>query len=347
MRADLYSAIHVIVAFSGMWVFSGLWPSWCSAHRFQPALTALSLCSAPQRRAVTLALGAVPVRLFRAFGAWELRMTTVAQLDALRASAAVGDVDAVFTLWAIDIGDEVYDLIDDTERLRWMRCGALAGSVRARYLYALCLDDDRYGTPDPRASTRWFLAAARQGHMRAQYRAASALCDGVGCAPDHAHSVRWLRRGQAQGHGPCTVALAQLHRTGDGVESDPVKARRWFDELARAGCVDSMRALAVMLHDGEGGDRDRTLAYAWTIVDPSSADGFVGALDDGRNIALRDVDVVRAEWLSEVILTRMYALWNRDEEVTETVSRRAPSSAPIASSLDQSDAASCRSRAVR
>lgn len=156
-------------------------------------------------------------------------LSQTADVAALAARAAGGDLDAVYALGMTrELGlDGSSDPVEAAQLYaRAASKGHAAAQSRLGYLYQTGVGVTR----DPVRAFTLYSEAAAAGDVQGQFLLAVAFVNGVGTAADLPAARRWLARAAGAGHQQSQIMLALALQGGAGGPVNKLAARRWFQQ---------------------------------------------------------------------------------------------------------------------
>jgi TPR repeat protein len=155
-----------------------------------------------------------------------------AELGAVKAKAAQGDVFAQFSLGVAYAEGQGVEK-NSRMALEWYRKAANQGYVGALYNLGMMYGTGRDVERDYAQAVRWFRKAADQGLAAAQFNLGVMCQNGQGVGKDYADAARWYRKAADQGLAAAQFNLGLMYHKGQGVEKDYVEAYAYFNLAAK------------------------------------------------------------------------------------------------------------------
>ncbi len=198
------------------------------------------------------------------------------EIDALRAAAERGDVEAQFKLGR-HYGNPYWDWLDCEEALKWYRKAAMQGHVEAQYALGTAYASAWDGHKNITKSEHWWVRAANQGCYRAQKELAEGYRDNCyGLSRNLKKALKYAklaRINKDKYHSEekltalvesirfamdievhCAAAeggdveemfrLAKCYRTGCGIKRNAKAAAKWYRLAAERGHAEAQHDFA-------------------------------------------------------------------------------------------------------
>jgi TPR repeat protein len=166
-----------------------------------------------------------------------------AALDSFRASAKLGNVDAMNAL-AICYKDGFGVNKDRELALSWFNKAAAGGSPEAMHWLGKTYTKGDGVPMDEGKGFDWFLKSANAGFRDAMNSVGVCYEEGSGTAKDEAKAVAWLRRGADLGDPTAMYNLGLMYGKGQGLPKSPIDALSWMRRAASAGQPDATAFVA-------------------------------------------------------------------------------------------------------
>jgi uncharacterized protein len=183
------------------------------------------------------------------------------QRACLRQVANLGLADAQYALGQDD-GASTTSGQSATEAIRWFKCAADQGHVKAQTALGLIYLGAQEITPDKAQARDWFMQAAEQGEAKAQWNLALMLINGSGVVKkDLKQAFVLCQKAADQGFVPAQATLGILFAK----MKKPEKAAEWWRIAAEQGDPEAQYNLSVAYGKGLGLSQDAELALDWLI----------------------------------------------------------------------------------
>jgi len=124
-----------------------------------------------------------------------------------------------------------------------IRDSAARGEVEAVFLMGTAYDEGLGVDVDPAEAATWYRRAADRGHVLAQHNMGNLYEAGRGVPKDEAQAVVWWRKAAEQGDAIPMLRLGTMYEEGRGVARDLDLAKAWYARSAARGNARAKEAL--------------------------------------------------------------------------------------------------------
>lgn len=151
----------------------------------------------------------------------------------------------------------------DVSQVEKLRQTADLGDVQAQFNLGLCYEFGRGVAKDQIMAMKWFRDAAEQGYDEAQYTLGCCYNGDEGFPKDAGEAVKWWGKAAAQGHANAEYCLGLIYYVGQGVPRNPAESIIWWGEAAEQGHANAQYFLGLCYYMGFGTPKQEKLGLYW------------------------------------------------------------------------------------